>query len=508
MFQQSTYRKMALAVAATLFTGTFAMASDEHSFSPYLGASHKMQENTLTQRAPGVPRLGPHATERLLYWTNIAMDANALDATPNGEGIPVHTPGQQAGPTRSTRAMAIVTVAMFEAVNTVMGGYQSYVGYLGAPKKTSVDAAIAQAAHDTLVALYPSQSAIFGAALTADLANVVTRVAAQKTDGIDLGRRAAAAVLAARSNDNIQVGEQIIGVSYFPGTNPGDWNKDPIAQHAVALGALSGSTKPFVIRSGAQFRVPAPPALSSTTYASAFNEVKTVGAKGDATSPTTRTADQTIAGGFWGYEGTPKLGTPARLYTQVAIQVAEQMGTYNTNDLARLLAMASAAMYDAGIATWESKYAYKHWRPIQAVRAADLDGNAATAVQANWEPMGAVASNTTGPNFTPPFPAYPSGHAVFGAALFQTLRNVYGTDDVEFSLVSDEYNGVTKDNQGNIRPALVRTYNSFTEAENENGQSRVYIGVHWQYDISSAHTQGHQVADYVYRRAFRRTELR
>lgn len=505
--RQSITGKVMLSITATLFTSAFALASNTSHENVMLGTQHALQQQSLVERAPGVPRLGPHATERLLYWMNVALDANALDHTPNGTGVAVHT-AHQNGPHRSSRALAIVSIAMFESVNAIVGGYQCYIGYLGTPKKTSIDAAIAQSAHDTLVALYPSQVPIFDAALTADLANIITRDASQKTDGISLGARAAAAILALRANDNVPASEQIVGVDYIPGTNPGDWTKDPIAQQPAAVGALWGSVKPFILRSGSQFRLPAPPALSSTAYARAYNEVKDKGAKGDATSPTTRTTDQTTSAIFWGYDGSAKLGTPPRMFNQFLIQIAEQMGTYHVNDLARLFALANTAMADAAISAWETKYAYKHWRPIHGIRAGETDGNAATTTQATWEPLGAPATNLTGPNFTPPFPAYPSGHSTFGSALFQTLRNVYGSDDVEFSLVSDEYNGVNKDNQGNVRPAVVRNYSSFSEAEEENGQSRIYLGVHWSYDKTGGAAMGRQLADYIYRRAFRRIDAR
>jgi hypothetical protein len=127
-------------------------------------------------------------------------------------------------------------------------------------------------------------------------------------------------------------------------------------------------------------------------------------------------------------------------------------------------------------------------------------------------PLGAPNSNFEfkGPapayailNFTPPFPAYPSGHAGFGGALFQTLRRFFGSDDIAFSFVSDEYNGVTKDNLGNTRPLLPRSFDSFSEAEEENGQSRIYLGIHWAFDKTEGILQGRQVADYVCEHAFR-----
>src|SRR4029078_460243 len=92
------------------------------------------------------------------------------------------------------------------------------------------------------------------------------------------------------------------------------------------------------------------------------------------------------------------------------------------------------------------------------------------------------ASNTSNPNFTPPFPAYPSGHATFGGAIFQVMRREFGTDNVQFTFVSDEFNGITNGNNGQPRPLLPRTFNNFSQAEEENGQSRIYLGIHWSYD--------------------------
>jgi hypothetical protein len=117
-------------------------------------------------------------------------------------------------------------------------------------------------------------------------------------------------------------------------------------------------------------------------------------------------------------------------------------------------------------------------------------------------PLGAPASNLTGPNFTPPFPAYPSGHAGFGGALFQTLRRFYGTDRIAFTFVLDEYNGVTRGNDGNVRPLVPRSFSSLSQAEEENGQSRIYLGIHWSFDKTEGIAQGRRVADYVFENAF------
>jgi hypothetical protein len=162
------------------------------------------------------------------------------------------------------------------------------------------------------------------------------------------------------------------------------------------------------------------------------------------------------------------------------------------------------------MAIWESKYLYEFWRPVAGIREADPgtgptgagDGNPATVGDPTFHPLGAPASNLNGPNFTPPFPAYPSGHAGFGGALFQTLRKFYRTDHIAFTFVSDEFNGVTMDNNGNVRPLLSRSFSSLSDAEEENGQSRIYLGIHWVFDKTEGIVQGRRVADYVFKNAF------
>jgi hypothetical protein len=192
------------------------------------------------------------------------------------------------------------------------------------------------------------------------------------------------------------------------------------------------------------------------------------------------------------------------------MRIADRMGT-GAVPLARLMALVNVAMADAAIAIWESKYYYQFWRPVTGVRESDPgtgptgagDGNPATPGDPSFTPLGAPASNLTGPNFTPPFPAYPSGHAGFGGALFQTLRRFYGTDAIAFTFVSDEFDGVTRGNDGVMRPLVPRSFTSLSQAEEENGQSRIYLGIHWAFDKTQGIALGRKVADHVFEHAFR-----
>ena len=439
------------------------------------------------------------------HWNAIAIDASGLDHTPVETGEQ-RVFGENLGPGRSSRAMAIVHIAIFDAVNAIVGGYRSYTGLAPARDGTSMRAAIAQAAHDTLVELFPSQRASFDEQLEEDLERIPERSA--KVKGISLGKGAAAAILALRVGDGSQHPEPRIGVDFITGNKPGQWRQDPVSQIPLALGARWGEVTPFVLRSADQFWVPPPPAMGSVEYAAAFDEARRLGGDGVVT-PTERTPQQTETGIYWAYDGTPSLCAPPRLYNQIALHIADQMGS-DVVELARLLALVNMAMADAGIAIWEAKYRYRFWRPITGVREADEgsgptgqgDGNVATMGDPTFMPLGAPASNLDGPNFTPPFPAYPSGHAGFGGALFQTLRRFYRTDRIAFTFVSDELNGVTEDHQGLVRPLRPRSFSSLSEAEEENGQSRIYLGIHWAFDKTDGIALGRRVADTVFQHAF------
>ena len=440
-------------------------------------------------------------------WNRIAIDASGLDHTPPAPGE-TRVWGQQLGPGRSSRAIAIVQIAVFDAINAIRGGYQSYTGLTpGGSPEASVKAAVAQASHDTLVALFSGQTAHFDEELTYHL-DKVTDSAAAKAAGIQVGAAAARAILAARANDGSEIPEPTVGVDFFPSDLPGYWRPDPISQKTVALGAFWAQVQPFTLESASQFRVPPPPAIESPEYAAAYDEAQRLGGDG-VTTPTERTPDQTITGIFWAYDGTPSLCAPPRLYNQLAVHIAEEQGL-GLQELARLLALANTAMADAGIGIWDSKYHYQYWRPVTGIREADPgtgptgagDGNPATAGDTTYSPLGAPASNDAGGNFTPPFPAYPSGHAGFGGALFHTLRTFFGTDDIPFTFVSDELNGVTTDNEGHVRPLVERSFANLSQAEEENGQSRIYLGIHWSFDKTTGITLGRQVAEWVATHAF------
>ncbi len=502
---QKLPRTTALVAVAVLGLVARASAGDRSSRFPETFGPRYAAATVGAKRDPSAPPRGNNALGHLLYWNRIAIDASGLDHTPPAPGED-RVFGEQFGPCRASRAMAIVHVAMFDALNAIHGRYQSYTGIAPVRVSASRSAAIAQAAHDTLTALFPSQARRLDELLAADLAQMPDTPT--KTRGIALGRRAAAAILAMRAGDGSEYLEPQMGTEYIPSDQPGHWRQDPISQIPIALGAYWGHVRPFVLQTPEQFRCPPPPDMTSAEYADAYNEVKRLGGDGVIT-PTERTAEQTQVGIYWAYDGTPSLCAPPRLYNQITVLLGTQQ-RLNTRKMARLLALANVAMADAGIAVWESKYHYDFWRPVTGIREADEgtgptglgDGNSNTVCDLTFTPLGAPASNLAGPNFTPPFPAYPSGHAGFGGALFQTLRKFFGADDIAFTFVSDEFNGVTRDNTGAVRPLLPRSFASLSQAEEENGQSRIYLGIHWRFDKTEGIAQGRQVADYVFTHAF------
>lgn len=422
----------------------------------------------------------PPGRDSILDWNAVAIEANRQDHS--------HTygPPLQGGPTRSSRALAIIHAAMYDAANSVENFGDAFCGsYSG--KDASLDAAVATAAYETLVALHPNQSDVFGDLYDEYLVDIAKGAA--KNKGIEVGRSAARKILKLRKND----GSDVNG-TYTPTGAPGNHNVDPLNPGQGFLGPSWGKVKPFALNRSFDFAPSAPPALGSDEYADAFNDVKDYG--GGGLTPTLRNDEETEIGIYWAYDGVRGLGTPPRLYNQIARLIAVQEGNTELEN-AQLFAQLNIAMADAGIVCWSMKYTYNVWRPILGIRRADEDGNPDTDKDQTWTPLGAPGSNQNGNDFTPPFPAYPSGHATFGAAAFRVIARFYDADDIPFTFLSDELNGVTTDSLGNTRPASPRSFGSLSEAAHENARSRIYLGVHWQFDADEGERCGIAIGDFV-----------
>ncbi len=429
------------------------------------------------------------AADPVLVWNAHLLEAEANDFDPK-------VIADQPGPVRTARAFAIVQAAVYDAVDSIEPLYTPYLAFVPNARGASIPAAVATASHDTLVAMFPDQQDRIDQQFTDYLATIPPSLA--KIRGIVVGRQAAANILADRANDGSQEAQSYVFIPY-----PGYHQPDPDHPNQGVLDPQWGEVRPFVLGSSNQFRAPdvgLDPAsrlafLNSQEYTDAYNEVRFLGEK----NSTVRTPEQTEIGIFWGYDGVPGLGTPPRAFNQIT----EIIATLEHNTVlqnARLFALVNLAMADGGIACWESKYFYNFWRPIVGIRNADETGNPNTPADPDWEPLGAQADNGSliGSNFTPPFPSYDSGHATFGAALFQTIRDFYGTDDIAFDWMSDEFNGVTRDADGNVRPVVVRHYDNLTEPQVENHDSRIYLGVHWRFDQDAGDAMGTSIANYVF----------
>ena len=242
-------------------------------------------------------------------------------------------------------------------------------------------------------------------------------------------------------------------------------------------GTTWGNVKPFVLDCVADFIAPDIVGqsvadrlkfLNSSLYRQSYTEIKAVG----ALNSTVRTAEQVEIGNFWGYTGGPKVGGFARLLNQVVQVIAIKMKNTLVQN-ARLFGMVNYALADSLVVSFRTKYYYNFWRPVLAIRT----GTALTTPDPKWRPLGTPADGN-GENFTPNHPSYSSAHAIFGGTTFQMLRNFYGTISMRFTLRSDEYNGETVDSTtGQVRPVRTRRYRSFSQAENEIVDARVYLGI-------------------------------
>lgn len=423
--------------------------------------------------------------DSILYWNAVALEANRIAHTEPG--------GLQTGPTLSSRALAIVHLAMHDAFFGVLPSTEHEL-YL--PAGTSLpspggnaDAAVAAAACATLVALHPSQVKTFEAAVAE--AGIPDEDAAASRD---YGLAVAHAIL-----DKLAIKPGEPGADdahYWPSLLPGRHREDPDDPGQGFHGPYYG-TSARVIAATMDHKLLPPPALSDADYQAALAEVL---AKGGAPGlpSTTRTPEETLIGIYWAYDGASRIGTPPRLYNQIIREVAVAKGN-SVADNARLFALVNAAMSDAGVFAWKEKFCHDFWRPVLGVREHDdstgPSGSGDSALTAPcdpfWLPLGAPRTNTTGKSFTPPFPAYPSGHATFGAAAFQIVRRFYGhdpelPDDIAVSFVSDELDGKSRDRNGTVRTRHVRSFPSLWHAIFENGQSRVFLGVHWIFDAFAA----------------------
>jgi len=390
---------------------------------------------------------GPNAVST---WNEIAS------ATINVPGAATGTPEEQR-PNYATD-LATVHVAIYDAVMAIVGTHQPYaVIPPSAAADASQEAAVGSAAYRVLLGLFPARTAQYQAAYDGFIAAIPDGPA--KTKGIAIGAEAAAAILALRAND----GRSVVLATYVPGTGPGQFRGlNPVNRNGPYI-------KPFALTSNAQFRAPAPPALTSAAYAADFNETRTLGS---ATS-TTRTADQSQLALF----GT---STPT-LYAQINMRM---LATTNRSlaAQARLMAMVWVGQNDSANACFESKYFYERWRPTSAITLGDTDANAATDLDAGWIPVVP----------TPNHPEYPAAHSCVSSATAEILTAYYGTPNITVDFVG-----------AGPATGITRHYTSMPAMLQEIQMARIAGGMHFRTSTVEGEVLGRKVAQWIVANRFK-----
>jgi len=371
----------------------------------------------------------------------------------------VRTPKAQPATVHPTRSFAIMHAAIYDAVNAIDRGHRPYLVRLtDVPRHASQDAAAAAAAHDVLVALYPTFSAELDAELQDSLAHLSSR--ADQAEGVRIGQTAAARLLALRQDD----GSSASPIPYAFGANPGDYQSTPSNFPRQPQFTHWSHVTPFALPRANMFRPGPPPALTSDKYSDAFNEVKSLGVSGGTTS----SPDQALTGRFWN-------GAIQNYWNEIA-QTATEAHHLTTAERARLFALLNFAIADSVIAFYDAKYTYNLWRPVTAIRAADTDDNPNTVSDPAWLPE---VGNTT------PDPSYPGAHAVISAAAFDVLISVLKRDRLRLTVTSE------------VLPGVTRSFESLSAAADEATLSRIFAGVHFRFDLTRGSRLGRSVADFV-----------
>ena len=381
---------------------------------------------------------------------------------------------------QEARMYAMVQAAVHDALNGIDRRSRPYAVDLRAAPGASPEAAVAAAAREVLVPVLGSLAFFLPAdCVNAGIASVeadyATALAAipdgpAKTQGLALGHAAADAVLTLRASDGFDT--PLVDPNYQEGSAPGEYRYTPGTPFAFAP-ALGDDLTPFVLKDSSQFRPGPPYRLGSHKYAADVNEVQRLGGD-DVTTPSDRTAEQTEIALFWD-ESSPLA------WNRIGRTVSTAQGLDAWQN-ARLFGLLNLALIDGYIGTWDTKYHYRFWRPVTAIRLADIDGNPATTADPTWTPLVE----------TPPIPDYDSGHAVEGGAAAQVLARFFGTDTISFSNCS--YTLPAEQTCADPTPTL-RHFTRLSQAADENAVSRIYIGFHFRDAVEIGTRHGEKIAD-------------
>jgi vanadium-dependent haloperoxidase-like protein len=390
-------------------------------------------------------------------------------------------------PLHESHLYAMMHVAIHDALNAIDRRFQPYVYTARGPSGASPDAAVAAAAHDVLVPVVNQLTPPFDAGIAAGVAVVEQAykdaLAAipngpAKNKGLKVGQAAAAAIVAARLTDGSDT--LLVDTAYPQGTAPGEWRFTPPNDFAFAPGWAD--VTPFVLRDASQFRADPPYTVTDRQYTKDFNEIKALGGD-DITTPSDRSKRQTEIALFW-VESSPLQ------WNRIARTVSAEVGLDLWQN-ARLFGLLNIAMADGYVGSFETKYLYNFWRPITAIRMAATDGNPNTKADPTWTPLVP----------TPPIPDYDSAHSVEGGAAAQVFKRFFGTDRIDFETCSLTLPaGSTCDDASSV----LRSYSSFTQAANENGESRILVGFHFRHAVDDGIAHGRKIGDRVVDRVMRR----
>src|SRR6186713_3026530 len=361
------------------------------------------------------------------------------------------------------RSYAMMHIAMFDAVNSIEGGYTPYRVRIPASRLASSEAAAAQAAHDVLVSLYPANTAKFDTALTTRLATIHP-LRAQL--GAQVGREVAKKILEWRATDGWSTPQ-----TFTPPALPGVWQPTPPAFAAAGF-VQAGDAKPFALPTPYYYLPRRPPALNSQEYADAVNEIKAIG----ALNSSVRTEEQTLSAKLWASVG----------YKDNWAGIWNQVGRFMTmrNNLtlvesARMFALLNVSMMDGVQTAQASKYVYQLWRPVTAIQRADEDMNPATDADPSWMPL----------LTTPPYPSYAGNMACIGSSAARSLALYFGTNDI---LVSAQWASTDGINY------VVRSFPGFWQMAEHQAASREYGGIHYHFDTLASQEVCPKVAGYVF----------
>ena len=383
-------------------------------------------------------------------------------------------------PLHESRMYAIMHVAVHDALQAIHRTSEPYA-FDARVRIASARAAVSGAAHTALVGVLDDISDVLDPACLESALEIVddgyARVMAKLPDGprtdrgLDLGERAAAAILELRRRDGSDT--PLVVADYPQGDEPGEWRFTPELPFAFAPGW--GDVETFGLSQPDQFRPRPPHPVESRGYARDLRQVKRLGSDG-VSHPSARTEEQTEIALFW-VESSPLSWN----------RLGRSLASDNKLDRwesARLFGLLNIAMADGYIASFDTKYQDRFWRPVTAIRRAGWDGNPRTEPDRDWTPLVT----------TPPIPDHDSAHAVEGGAAASVFAGFFGTDTMSFEVCSGT---VPAGGQCSDTAPVSRSFDSFRRAARENAISRVLVGFHFRHAARAGLRHGHRIGDWT-----------